>query len=86
MGGKDRRSDGGVVIGSRVAVFFLVLMASVSLTGCSKEKGKTGPDDESLLQAVPPADMAKIRSLQEGKHWSIHTWSFVQRRLDCLRE
>jgi hypothetical protein len=70
MGGQDGRSDGGAVSGSRAAVSFLVLLASVSLTACSKEKAKTGPDDESLLQAVPPADMAKIRSVQEGKHWS----------------
>jgi hypothetical protein len=81
VGGEDGCSDGGAVRVSvdrrfpraRVACVAFVVVASVGsffVTACSRQKAQQPPDAGTLLQAVVPADPAKLPSLEESKHWS----------------
>jgi hypothetical protein len=77
VGGKDGCSYGGAVSscavdgsGPRVGfVFAFVLTVSFSLAACSRQTTQPAPDAATLLQAVTPADPAKLPSPQETKHW-----------------
>ncbi len=66
-------SSGALVMNSLrrgLAIFSLVMMASLSIASCSGPKAQPVPDAETVLQAVAPADPAKFPALQETKHWS----------------
>jgi hypothetical protein len=47
-----------------------VVLVTFSLPACSRQSAPPPPDAATLLQAVSPADAAKLLSLQESKHWS----------------
>ncbi len=83
VGAEDGLSDGGAVIGAvsfsvshrhslraGVAALLLVLLTSFSLASCSREKTAPARDDAALLQAVTPADPAKLPDPKASKHWS----------------
>ena len=53
--------------GARLVV---ILLASLSLTACSRE-GSAAPasDPQTVLQSIPPADAAKYEQLKDLKNW-----------------
>ncbi len=51
-------------------VCILLLLAAGGSAACSKQKPQPAPDAATLLQAVAPADPAKLPSLDSKKHWS----------------
>lgn len=53
----------------RVWLRAVVMVGALSLA-CTRQHAQSTPDASSLLQAVPPADPAKMPSLEEAKHWS----------------
>ena len=53
-----------------VPLVVLVLTASFSLTACWRQNAQQSPDASTLLQAVAPADPAKLSTQEQGKHWS----------------
>jgi hypothetical protein len=76
LGGEDRRPHGGAVSFSgivrrrRTKIFVSALVTVSFLTGCSRRQAKAAPDAITQLQAVTPADPAKLPHLGENKHWS----------------
>ncbi|MFZ0774581.1 MAG: hypothetical protein WCA49_10270 [Candidatus Sulfotelmatobacter sp.] len=53
-----------------VPLVVFVLTTSFSLTACSRQDAPPAPDASTLLQAVAPADPAKLATQEESKHWS----------------
>jgi hypothetical protein len=83
VGIQDRRANGGAVSLFSVnrwrglVPVFLAISAIFLLASCSRNQ-PAPPDPSSVLQAVTPADPAKLPSLDMSKHWSnpylvIHT-------------
>lgn len=80
VGGEDGCSNGGAVRFSVddcpragwafIPFLIFVLMASFTVTACSRQKAQQSPDASTLLQAVAPADPVKLASQEENKHWS----------------
>jgi hypothetical protein len=81
VGGEDGRSDGGavrVLVARRfpragaagVAFVVVVSISSFFASACSRQKAQQPPDATTLLQAVAPADPAKLPSPEQSKQWS----------------
>jgi hypothetical protein len=47
----------------------LALAATIALAACSRQQ-PSAPEPATLLQAVAPADPAKLPDLKQSKHWS----------------
>lgn len=73
LGGKERRSGGGEVIGSAMGSKLgaaLVLGMSVFLAACSTQQSVAKPPDpETILQTLPAADPAQYDRIQNMKQW-----------------
>jgi len=40
-----------------------------ALAGCTKQPEPQAPDPQTILQAIPPADSAKYKHIQDMKKW-----------------
>ena len=49
------------------ALWLLVLVSA--LAGCTKQPEPQAPDPQTILQAIPPADSAKYKHIQDMKKW-----------------
>jgi hypothetical protein len=41
----------------------------LAVAGCSRQPAPQAPDAQTILQAIPPADSAKYRHIQNMKNW-----------------
>lgn len=62
VSGKVKRAMSACALGIALAI-------GISPAACTRQSAQATPDAASLLQAVPPADPAKLPALQESTHW-----------------
>jgi hypothetical protein len=52
---------------TRRALWLLIFLSA--LAGCTKQPAPQEPDPQTILQAIPPADSAKYKHIQDMKNW-----------------
>jgi hypothetical protein len=52
---------------TRRALWLLIFLSA--LAGCTKQTAPQEPDPQTILQAIPPADSAKYKHIQDMKNW-----------------
>ena len=57
------------VLLAKLCLVLTLGISLLSLSGCSRQSAQATPDAASLLQAVAPADLAKLPALDASKHW-----------------
>jgi hypothetical protein len=71
LGIQNGCGDGGAVsLVSVIRWYGFVLLIAIFLSASCSRNQPAQPDPSSILQAVTPADPAKLPSLDASKHWS----------------